>query len=88
MNISVPRDGRPQWDPATIMMANASLGRWPLTAGVETVTPGGSYILANSWPAPARTSFSGPTAVSTIVDTPPDAVASKTAARPLWPNLR
>jgi len=83
----VPTDGRVQWDPATIMMANASLGRWPLTAGVETVTPDGKYILANSWPPAPRsptTSFSGAVAVPQ----PEAAPKSSVAARSIWPNLR
>jgi hypothetical protein len=83
---TAPVDGRPQFDPATVMIANAQLGRWPLTAGVETVTPGGSYILKNSWPTPPTTNsnFSSSVAASPApADTKP-----RTAASALWPNLR
>jgi hypothetical protein len=86
---SVPVDGRPQFDPATVMVANALMGRW-LTDGVETVTPGGQYILKNTWPAPkASVGFSGTPAASTLegkgasknIDRP------MTPARAIWPNL-
>ena len=81
---TVPVDGRPQFDPATVMVANYSLGRWPLTAGVETVTPGGSYILKNSWPTPPTTNsnFSSSVAAST-----PEAKPRPSGARALWPHL-
>jgi hypothetical protein len=82
---TVPVDGRPQFDPATVMLANYSLGRWPLTAGVETVTSGGKYILKNSWPTPPTTNsnFSSSVAASQVLpDTKP-----RTAASALWPNL-
>jgi hypothetical protein len=81
---TVPVDGRPQFVPATVMVANHSLGRWPLTAGVETVTPGGSYILKNSWPTPPTTNsnFSSSVAAST-----PEAKPRPSGARALWPHL-
>ena len=87
MNISVPQDGRPQFDPTTVMVTNALMGRWPLTAGVETVTPGGKYILKNSWPKPPATNsnFSSSTAASTSA--PEAAPKSSAAARAIWPNL-
>jgi hypothetical protein len=69
-----------------VMIANASLGRWPLTAGVETIVPGGKYILTNSWPPAPRsppTSFSGAVAASQ-----PEVPRSSAAARSLWPALR
>jgi hypothetical protein len=87
MNISVPRDDRKQWPAATIWAANAMMGRW-LTDGVETVAPGGAYILKNSWPTlPATNSnFSSSVAASQAVpDVPPK--SSSTAARALWPAL-
>ena len=85
---TVPIDGRPQFDPATVMLANYSLGRWPLTAGVETVTPGGSYILKNSWPPAPRASVGGNSPARPVEM--PDAAPklSSEAARALWPNLK
>ena len=85
----VPTDGRVQWDPTTIHITNAMMGRWPLTAGVEQVTPDGKYILQNSWPKPPITNsnFSSSVAAS---QTAPDVAAprSSAAARAIWPNLR
>ena len=85
---TVPIDGRPQFDPATVMLANYSLGRWPLTAGVETVTPGGSYILKNSWPPAPRASVGGnsPARPVEVPDAAPK--LSSEASRALWPNLK
>ena len=84
MNISVPLDGRPQWPASTILTVNAMMGRWPLTSGVETVTPDGRYILKNSWPTPPATnsSFS-----SSVVTSAPEA-KPRSAASALWPNLK
>jgi hypothetical protein len=83
MDISVPRDGRPQFNPTTVMVTNALMGRW-LTAGVETVVPGGRYILSGSWPTPPTTNsnFSSSVAAST-----PEAKPRRSAASALWPNL-
>jgi hypothetical protein len=85
MNISVPQDGRPQFNPATVMIANASMGRWP-TAGVETVVPGGNYILKGTWPTPPTTNsnFSSSVAASQVA---PEA-KPRSAASALWPNLK
>jgi hypothetical protein len=89
-NMSVPVDGRPQFDPSTVMIANAMMGRWPLTSGVEAVVPGGAYILKGTYP-PSRPSgpsggggFSGLAASQAT----PEAPKSSAAARSLWPNLR
>jgi hypothetical protein len=87
MDISVPRDGRAQWDPSTIMVTNAMMGRWPLTAGVETVTPDGKYILANSWPPAPRSPSSGFSG-AVAAPQPETATKSSVAARSIWPNLR
>ena len=86
MNISVPQDGRPQFDPTTVMITNASMGRW-LTDGVETVTPGGKYILQDTWPKPPATNsnFSSAVAASSAPEAAPK---SSVAARSIWPNLR
>ena len=40
-NLTIPVDGRPQFEPSTVMISNAMMGRWPLTAGVEAIVPGG-----------------------------------------------
>jgi hypothetical protein len=81
---TVPTDGRPQFDPSTVMIANASLGR-PLTAGVETVTPWGSYILANTWPKPRP---SQPTSgFSGLASSPAAEPRPMTPGRALWPHL-
>jgi hypothetical protein len=87
MNISVPLDGRPQFDPTTVMMTNAMMGRWPLTAGVEAVVPGGKYILQNTWPKPPTTNRSFSSAVAASTSTPAAAPKSSAAARSLWPHL-
>jgi hypothetical protein len=79
---SVPIDGRPQFPMLPVVLANHDLGR-PLFAGVETVTPGGHYILANSWPAPRTTSPSPAMPAQQAPDSRP-----KTAAAALWPNLK
>jgi len=85
MNISVPNDGRPQFDPSVVMITNALAGR-SLTAGVETVTPDGRYILANTWPQPRPSGggggFSSLAASQAAPETKP-----RTAASALWPNL-
>jgi hypothetical protein len=82
-SVTAPIDGRPQFDMATVWAANAMAGRW-ITDGVETVTPGGQYILKNSWPKPKPTpGFSGAIAASAAAtETKP-----MTPARALWPNL-
>ena len=85
MNISVPQDGRPQFDPTTVMITNAMMGRWPLTAGVEAVVPGGKYILQDTWPKPPTTnrSFSSSVAASTSAPAP----KPRSPGHALWPNL-
>jgi hypothetical protein len=71
-----------------VMIANASLGRWPLTAGVATVTPGGKYILANSWPQP-KVSGGGGGGFSSLTasQAAPEVPKSSAGARSIWPNL-
>ena len=54
---NVPIDGRPQFSPSVVATVNALMGRMPL-ADVETVTPGGSYILKNTWPTPKANGYS------------------------------
>ena len=89
MNISVPVDGRMQSPMATVMVANASLGR-PLLSGVEPVGYGsGMYTLKGSWPTPKPTptdSFSSAVAASSA----PEVTAPRSAApaRALWPDLK
>ena len=87
MNISVPQDGRAQYDPATVWTVNAMAGRW-ITAGVETMTPGGKYILANSCPKPPPTNSNFSSAVAASQPAPATAPRSSAAARAIWPNLR
>jgi hypothetical protein len=82
-NINVPVDGRPQFDPSVVWTVNAMNGRW-ITEGVETMTPGGKYILKNTWPKPAPTpGFSGAVAASHA------ATEAKplSPAKALWPHL-
>jgi hypothetical protein len=90
----MPTVRRPQFDPSVVWTVNAVSGRWPLTAGVETVTPDGKYILANSWPKPkangfsatprnpGRSDFSPLTAAAA-----PEGPKSSLGARAVWPNL-
>ena len=86
--MTVPTDGRPQFDPSTVMISNALAGRW-LTAGVETVTPGGKYILRNSWPPAPRASGGGfSSAVAAAQAAPDGGPRSGAAARAVWPNLK
>jgi hypothetical protein len=89
MNISVPVDGRRQFPMATVVMANASLGRMPFE-GVEPVGYGsGLYTIAGQWPTPKPTptnSFSS--AVASTQPVPETAPKSSVAARSIWPNLR
>ena len=87
--VIAPRDGRAQYSLADVVMANASLSRWPF-AGVETVTPGGSYILKNSWPPAPRASVGGnsPAMPVEVPDAAPKLRASSEASRALWPNLK
>ena len=89
MNINVPVDGRMQFEPATVKVTNAVAGRW-LTAGVETVTPGGKYILKNSWPPAPRASGGGgfSSAVAATQAAPDAGPRSGAAARAVWPNLK
>ena len=88
--MQVPVDGRPQFDLASLVIANHALGRPPL-AGVETTTLDGRYILKNSWPPPrpsdpwAGGGFSSLTAASKAQ---PEAPKSSAGALALWPNLK
>jgi hypothetical protein len=84
MNISVPQDGRFQFDFATAAIANASLGRMPWD-GIEQVGPD-RYVVRGSWPTPKPTpTFSSAVAASTSA--PEAAPKSSVAARSLWPHL-
>jgi hypothetical protein len=86
MNISVPRDGRLQFNFATAAVANASLGRMPWD-GIEQVGPD-RYVVAGSWPVPSSIS---PSAAASRAMSPvevPDAATPKSAAAALWPNLK
>jgi hypothetical protein len=88
-NLTIPVDGRPQFDPSAVMIANAMMGRWPLTSGVEAVVPGGAYILKNSWPQPKPSSPRGGGAFSALTaQAPPEAPRSSAGALALWPNLK
>ena len=88
MSISVPQDGRPQFDPTTVMITNAVMGRSPLTAGVEAVVPGGKYILQDTWPKPPTTNRSFSSSVAASQTAPAVATPrSSAAARAIWPNL-
>jgi hypothetical protein len=83
MSISVPRDGRFQFNFATAAVANASLGRMPWD-GIEQVGPD-AYVVRGSWPTPKPT----PTFSSAVAASAPEAAqkASSAAARSLWPHL-
>jgi hypothetical protein len=74
-----------QFPMATVMVANASLGR-PLLSGVEPVGYGsGMYTLKGTWPTPKPTptnSFSSAVAASV-----PEAKPRLSGARALWPHL-
>ena len=84
MSISVPRDGRFQFNFATAAVANASLGRMPWD-GIEQVGPD-RYVVRGSWPTPKPTpTFSSAVAASTSA--PETAPKSSAAARSLWPHL-
>ena len=84
MSISVPRDGRFQFNFATAAVANASLGRMPWD-GIEQVGPD-AYVVRGSWPTPKPTpTFSSAVAASTSA--PDAAPKSSAAARAIWPNL-
>ena len=84
MSISVPIDGRFQFNFATAAVANASLGRMPWD-GIEQVGPD-AYVVRGSWPTPKPTpTFSSAVAASTSA--PETAPKSSAAARSLWPAL-
>jgi hypothetical protein len=89
-SVTAPVDGRPQFDPATVWAANAMSGRW-ITDGVETMTPGGKYILANSWPKPKANGFSSSVTprppMSGLASSPTPEPRPMTPARAIWPNL-
>jgi hypothetical protein len=85
MNISVPVDGRLQFPMATVMIANASLGR-PLLSGVDPVGYSNLYTLKNSWPKPPTTNsnFSSSVAASSAQEV---VKPRQSAARVLWPHM-
>jgi hypothetical protein len=89
---TVPFDGRPQFDPSVVWTVNALAGRWPLTAGVETVTPDGKYILANSWPKPRPSMTTGASSsqsdFSPLTAAAAPSPASSAQARAIWPQLK
>jgi hypothetical protein len=85
MNISVPVDGRFQFNFATAAVANASLGRMPWD-GIEQVGPD-RYVVRGSWPTPKPTptnNFSSAVAASTSA---PEPTKPRSAAAILWPNM-
>ena len=84
-NLTIPVDGRPQFEPSTVMISNAMMGRWPLTAGVEAVVPGGKYILQDTWPKPHTTNRSFSSAVAASTSTPE--TKPRSPGQALWPNL-
>jgi hypothetical protein len=87
-NLTIPVDGRPQFEPSTVMISNAMMGRWPLTAGVEAIVPGGKYILQDTWPKPPTTNRSFSSSVAASQTAPAVATPrSSAAARAIWPNL-
>jgi hypothetical protein len=86
-NMSVPVDGRRQYDFTTVVMANAGMGRPPL-AGVREIFPG--RFVTEPWPKPRPTSpssggFSGLAAAEAPAEAGPK---SSAAARSIWPALR
>ena len=83
---TVPVDGRPQFDPTTVWTFNAMLGR-PITTGVETMTPGGKYILQNSWPKPKTINDTRSAGFSGLASAPTPEPRPMTPGRALWPNL-
>ena len=84
MSISVPIDGRFQFNFATAAVANASLGRMPWD-GIEQVGPD-AYVVRGSWPTPpvTKSNFSSSVAASQAA---PEA-KPRSAASALWPNLK
>jgi hypothetical protein len=87
-NLTIPVDGRRQYSLADVAMANASLGRMPLT-GVEQVGPD-RYVIAGSWPQPPTTNrwSGGGGGMSSRPVEPEAAPRSSASARAVWPNLR
>jgi hypothetical protein len=83
-NLTIPIDGRRQYDFTTVAIANASMGRMPFD-GVTEIFPGaGRYVVTGEWPTPKPTpTFSSSTAASTSAPAP----KSSAAARAIWPNL-
>ena len=81
MSISVPRDGRFQFNFATAAVANASLGRMPWD-GIEQVGPD-AYVVRGSWPTPKPT----PTFSSAVAASAPEATKARSPGHALWPNL-
>jgi hypothetical protein len=78
---TVPNDGRPQFSLTDISVANAKLGRMPLT-GFEQVGPD-AFVVAGSYPAPTPADpWSSPARLN---PSPPD--RPKTPGQALWPNL-
>jgi hypothetical protein len=81
MNISVPVDGRFQFNFATAAIANASLGRMPWD-GIEQIGPD-AYVVRGSWPTPKPTpTFSSAVAASRAPEPKP-----RSPGHALWPNL-
>jgi hypothetical protein len=87
-NVKVPIDGRTQFDPSAVMMVNALMGRWPLTAGVETATVGGKWILQNSWPKAPMSSPPSSSGLSSVSPEPDAGPTSTVQAKSIWPNLK
>jgi hypothetical protein len=85
MNISVPVDGRFQFNFATAAVANASLGRMPWD-GIEQVGPD-AYVVCGSWPTPKPTPTNGFSSAVAASRVAPEA-KPRSAASALWPNLK
>jgi hypothetical protein len=86
MDISVPRDSRPEFSEVAVMMANASMGRMPLD-GVEKVGHD-RYVVKNWWPSTPNRAASFSRSPAEPVEVPAAAPKSTAAALALWPNLK
>jgi len=84
MNISVPRDGRPQFSFMGLALANYAFGR-PSLDEVQQIGPD-RYILPNAWPKPPTTNSNFSSAVAASQAAPE--AKPRSAASALWPNLK
>jgi hypothetical protein len=85
MNISVPRDGRPQFSFVGLALSNYLYGR-PTLDEVQQIGPD-RYILPNAWPKPPTTNSNFSSAVAASTSTP-EPRKSSPGARSLWPDLK